>query len=93
MVIERYTLFALFAHFYMEQWKNFRFFQLQICFDHISLVFHYFELIFFLKTGVYMEMRGWGVFGGYSCRRRRHRRRKKGINFRVIKVNLSFGEL
>ena len=23
----------------------------------------------------------------------RHRRRKKGINFRVIKINLSFGEL
>ena len=43
-------------------------------------------------TGVYMEKRGWGVFGEYS-HRRRHRRRKKGINFRVIKVNLSFGEL
>ena len=40
-----------------------------------------------------MEKRGWGVFGEYSCRRRRHRRQKKGINFRVIKVNLSFGEL
>ena len=36
-----------------------------------------------------MEKRGRGVFGGYS----RHRRRKKGINFRVIQVNLSFGEL
>ena len=39
-----------------------------------------------------MENRRWGVFGDY-CRRRCHRRRKKGINFRVIKVNLSFGEL
>ena len=39
-----------------------------------------------------MEKRGWGVFGEYS-RRRRHRRQIKGINFRVIKVNLSFGEL
>ena len=91
MVIERYILFALFAHFYIEKWKNFRFFQLQICFDHISLVFHYFELIFFLMKGVYMEKRRWCDFGEYS--RCRHRRRKKGINFRVIKVNLSFGEL
>ena len=41
-------------------------------------------------TGVYMEKRGWGDFGEYRCR---HRRWKKGINFRVIKVNLSFGEL
>ena len=40
--------------------------------------------------GVYMEKRGLGNFGEFS-RRRRHR--KKGINFRVIKVNLSFGEL
>ena len=44
-----------------------------------------------------MEKRGWGVFGEYSRRRRRRRRRhrrwKKGINFRVIKVNLKFGEL
>ena len=40
-----------------------------------------------------MEKRGWGVFGEYSRRRRRHCRRKKGINFRVIKVDLSFVEL
>ena len=87
--IERYKLSVLFELFYIEKWMNFSFF-----FDHISFVFHYFELIF-LKTGVYMEKRGWGVFGGYSRRHRhcRHRRRKKGINFRVIKVNLSFGEL
>ena len=38
-----------------------------------------------------MEKRGWGGFGGYS--RRRHLRRKKGNNFRVSKVNLSFGNL
>ena len=41
--------------------------------------------------GVYMEKRRWCDFGEYS--RRRHRLWKKGINFRVIKVNLSFGEL
>ena len=39
-----------------------------------------------------MEKIGWGVLRGYS-RRCRHRRQKKGINFRVIKVNLNFGEL
>ena len=38
-----------------------------------------------------MEKRIWCDFGEYS--RRRHRLWKKGINFRVIKVNLSFGEL
>ena len=72
---------------------NFWVFYSKTVFDHISLVFHYFELIFFLKKGVYMEKRRWGVLGGYSRRRRRHRRRKKGINFRVIKVSLRFGEL
>ena len=41
--------FRAFSHFYMEKWKNFRFFQLQICLDHISLVFQFFELIFFLN--------------------------------------------
>ena len=41
--------------------------------------------------GVCMEKRIWCDFGEYS--RRRHRLWKKGINFRVIKVNLSFGEL
>ena len=41
-----------------------------------------------------MEKRRWCDFGEYSRRRRRrHRLWKKGINFRVIKVNLSFGEL
>ena len=40
-----------------------------------------------------MEKRRWGVFVDYCRRHRRHRRRKKGINFRVIKVKLSFGEL
>ena len=39
-----------------------------------------------------MEKRRWGVFGDY-CHHHRHCRRKKGINFGVIKVNLSFGEL
>ena len=43
--------------------------------------------------GVCMEKRIWCDFGEYSRRRRRHRLWKKGINFRVIKVNLSFGEL
>ena len=38
-----------------------------------------------------MEMRGWGVFGG--CSRRRRQKKGTSINFRVIKVNLSFGEL
>ena len=66
-----------------EMGKFFGFFYSQTFFYHISFVFHYFERNFFFKTGVYMEKRGWGVFGGYS---RRHRRRKKGINFRVIKV-------
>ena len=77
----------------MEKWVKFWLFYSQTFFDHISLVFHHFELIFFLKEGVYMEKRRWGVFGDYCRRRRRHRRRKMGINFRVIKVNLSFGEL
>ena len=40
-----------------------------------------------------MEKRRCGVFGDYCRSRCRHRHRKKGINFRVIKVNLSFGEL
>ena len=35
---------------------NFSVLYSQTFFDHISLVFHYFELIFFKKTGVYMEM-------------------------------------
>ena len=37
-----------------------------------------------------MEQRGWGVFGGYSCRRTDE---KRVSIVRVIKVNFSFGEL
>ena len=77
MVIERYKLSAHCVHFYIEKWMNFLVFYSQTFFDHISLVFHYFEQFFFIKKGVNIEKTGWGVFGGYS--RRRHRRRKKGI--------------
>ena len=89
--IEQYTLSALFALF---TWRNGWIFGL---FTHkpfliISpLFFITLNKFFFVKKGVYMEKRRWGVLGDYC--RRRHRRRKKGINFRVIKVNLSFGEL
>ena len=43
-----------------------------------------------------MEKWEWDVFGGYGRRGRRcrrHRRLKRVSSFRVIKVNLSFGEL
>ena len=67
----------------------FRVFYSRTVFDHISLVFHYFEqILFFVKTGVHCTVcmkRGWGDFGG-QCRG--HRRRKKGINFRVINLTL-----
>ena len=49
MVIERYKLSAHCVHFYIEKWMNFLVFYSQTFFDHISLVFHYFEQFCFLN--------------------------------------------
>ena len=89
--IEWYTLSALFALFTWRNGWSFGFFTHKPFLIISPLFFIILNEFFFLKKGVYMEKRRWGVLGGYS--RRRHCRRKKGINFRVIKVSLRFGEL
>ena len=62
--IERYKLSALFELFYIEKWMNFSVFSSRTVFDHISFVFHYFELIFFKDRCIYGEERmGW-FWGG-----------------------------
>ena len=55
--------FRVVCTFYMEKWVTFWLFYSQNCFDHISLVFHHFELIFF-KRKVYIWRRDDGVFLG-----------------------------
>ena len=60
MAIERYKLSALYALFYIEKWMNVSVFYSRTVFDHISFVFHYFELIFFKDRCIYGEERmGW----------------------------------
>ena len=91
MGIELYKLTSLLGHFYIEKWMNFLFFYSQTFFNHISLVFHYFEQFFFSMTCLYMDKWGWYVFGGYVTAATTVKKRLS--IFRVIKVNLRFGEL
>ena len=66
MGIERYKLSALFELFYIEKWMNFSFFYSRTVLDHISLVFHYFELIFLFNDrfiyGQVTMVCFWGVW-------------------------------
>lgn len=87
-----YTFRAV-CTFYMEKWVKFWVFYSKTVFDHISLVFHYFELIFFIRK-VYIWRRDDGVFWGGIVAAAAATAVEKGVSiFRVIKVKLSFGEL
>ena len=69
---------------------NFLVFYSQTYFDHISLVFYYFELIYFFNDRcIYGQVRMgffWGVWSPPPPK-------KMVYIFRVIKINLSFGGL
>ena len=89
MEIERYKLSALFELFTSRNGWIFRFFTPKPFLSYLPYL-SLFWTNFFLKTGVYMEKRGRGVFGSIVAATAVKIRRSI---FRVFKVNLSFGKL
>ena len=95
--IERYKLSALYAHFYIEKWMNFLFFFLTNLFWWYLPCFSLFWTNFFLNDRCIMYI--WtsevGMFlGGMVVSPAAATAVEKRLSiFRVIKVNLSFGEL
>ena len=87
--IKTYHALCKFLHREMDN-----FFSSQTFFDHISLVFYYFELIFFLNDRcIYGQVRMGCFFGGMVSAAAATTVKKRVYIFRVININSSFGEL